>query len=1061
MKSSSQSQRCSTDTEEWSTEYNFTYKKLSKSCIFTMSIDIMDPNTMTKNKDKVEPDLELFRDLINKSNDAIFVNDPQTGLFIFVNDKACTSLGYDRQELLKKGIMDIETTFPDNYSWQTHVNELRQRGSIITEGIHKRKNGTTFSVEANISYAVLNTRDYVVTVVCDISERKRADAEIAERGAKLQQIMDTASVGIGLVDKTGHITHANRRMGEMFGYVVEELIGSEYIDLVHSAEREIVRQNMLALLTSKIPAVDLERRYLRKDGSEFWGHLACRRFYDAHGNELGLVGVIIDITEHKTTEEALRESENQFKMLVQHLPIAVGLHDRNNNIKYLNDKFVETYGYTLEDIPNLDAWWPRAYPDETYRREVIATWNKEVEKALREGREIEAMPYNVTCKDGTVRIVEIFGMPIGDDNIAIFNDITERKRAEDEFKVFVDRLTLAKRVASMGIWDWDLSTNTAILDNKMYEIYGWKNEGKPISCDMWTQSVHPEDLPKVWASLQRTINQKVCDAVEFRIIRPDGSIRYIQAAESVVLDSNSEVQRVVGVNYDISERKEAEHRIAESVSFIQTMIEKSPFGIITYNAEGNVVWTNETTARIVGSTIEELKKQNFRQLQSWKMSGLLDAAEKALATGLEQQVNVHFITTVGKEVWLDSHFVPFTFEDQQHMFVLFSDITEGKRAEEEKQKLEEERQKMQKLEAIGILAGGIAHDFNNLLQGIFGYISLAKIKIDQKEQSLAMIEQAENALHMSVNLTTQLLTFAKGGKPIKKNISLRPVIENAVKFALSGSRVDYKISFDEKLWAVEADEGQIGQVIQNVVINAQQAMPEGGTVTITTKNVHAPQKGLPHLLKNGDYVEICVEDSGIGIEKQYLQKIFEPYFTTKGKGSGLGLSTCYSIIKYHGGLIDVASEPGKSTTFFIYLPATEAEIEIKEPPAVCSGVLKRKILVMDDEEMVRNIAGELIRSLGHDVELAEHGGAAIEKYQSAMESGKPFDIVILDLTIRGGMGGKETIEQLLLIDPAVRAIVSSGYSDDDTVSDYHKYGFKSCLTKPYKVANLRDTIMSA
>ncbi len=376
----------------------------------------------------------------------------------------------------------------------------------------------------------------------------------------------------------------------------------------------------------------------------------------------------------------------------------------------------------------------------------------------------------------------------------------------------------------------------------------------------------------------------------------------------------------------------------------------------------------------------------------------------------------------------------------------------------EKRLLEEERVKTQKLEAIGTLAGGIAHDFNNLLQGVFGYISLAKMNVNQTERAVTMLEKAEQALNLSVGLTTQLLTFSKGGKPVKKKLALRSVIESSAGFATSGSRVNCRITLDDDLWTVEADEIQIGQVIQNIVLNADQAMPLGGTIVINAKNVLASRDWMPHLSGEKKLVMISVQDSGIGIPGQYLQKIFDPYFTTKEKGSGLGLATSYSIVKNHGGAIDVASEVGRGTTFFIYLPAIESEEDISETPAESSAPCRGKILLMDDEQIVRDTAGEMIRSLGHDVDFAEHGEAALGKYQAARESGNPFDIVIMDLTIRGGMGGRETLERLCAIDPGVRAVVSSGYSDDAVLSDYQTYGFKARLSKPYRIAELRETL---
>ena len=382
-----------------------------------------------------------------------------------------------------------------------------------------------------------------------------------------------------------------------------------------------------------------------------------------------------------------------------------------------------------------------------------------------------------------------------------------------------------------------------------------------------------------------------------------------------------------------------------------------------------------------------------------------------------------------------------------------TDITERK-------KLEEQSLRIQKLEAIGTLAGGIAHDFNNLLHGVFGYISLAKLKRNDQEKSIAALEEAEKALHLTVKLTNQLLTFSKGGKPVKKLIGLLPVIEAAAKFALSGSRSDYHLAVDAELRQIDADEGQIGQVIQNLILNADQAMPEGGRVEVIARNVQPPGRGLPQGLKQGaPYVEISVKDSGVGIPEQYLTKIFDPYFTTKEKGSGLGLATSYSIVKNHAGLIEVRSEVGKGTTFRVYLPAA-AIVKHKEQakPATAAATRIGKVLVMDDDPVILDLAGELLAELGHTGEFATHGREAIEKYVAAKQSGNPFDVVILDLTIRGGMGGAETIRKLLTIDPAVKAVVSSGYSDDTVAADHQKEGFKAFLKKPYDIDALREVL---
>jgi nitrogen-specific signal transduction histidine kinase/ActR/RegA family two-component response regulator len=376
----------------------------------------------------------------------------------------------------------------------------------------------------------------------------------------------------------------------------------------------------------------------------------------------------------------------------------------------------------------------------------------------------------------------------------------------------------------------------------------------------------------------------------------------------------------------------------------------------------------------------------------------------------------------------------------------------------EKHLLEEERLKTQKLESIGTLAGGIAHDFNNLLQGIFGYIAMAKLCLDEKDRALAMIEQAEKALQQSVSLTTQLLTFSRGGKPVREPLALGPVVENAVKFALSGSHNDYRLALDPGLWLVDADAGQLGQVIQNVAINADQAMPLGGCVEITARNVPPSDPDLPLGLERRNHVMLSVRDSGIGIPESDLDRIFDPYFTTKERGSGLGLATSYSIVRNHHGRIFARSKTGEGSTIFIFLPATEAVARTPQHPATTAGARAARILVMDDEAIVRDIAVQLLSFLGHTVAAADRGEAAIVAFQAARDAGCPFDVVILDLTVRGGMGGAPTVARLREIDPDVRAVASSGYSDDAALSDHRAQGFAAFLKKPYTLKQLQDVL---
>jgi PAS domain S-box-containing protein len=375
-------------------------------------------------------------------------------------------------------------------------------------------------------------------------------------------------------------------------------------------------------------------------------------------------------------------------------------------------------------------------------------------------------------------------------------------------------------------------------------------------------------------------------------------------------------------------------------------------------------------------------------------------------------------------------------------------------------KAETDRLQFSKLESLSILAGGIAHDFNNILAAILGNISLAMLEQNMGEQGRQRLTAAEKACLQAQNLAGQLLTFAKGGAPIKKLISLESLVAEAASLACRGSQVRCEYGFAQDLLAIAGDPGQINQVFQNLIINAFQAMPGGGTVRIQGENVKIGEKSeLP--LMAGNYVKTSIQDHGSGIPKKYLQRIFDPYFTTKQQGSGLGLATAYSIITNHHGQISVESRLGEGTTFHVYLPASDQKItqQPEETTELLTG--KGKILVMDDEAMVREVLGAMLPTLGYEAEVAKDGVEAIELFSQAQGSAESFAAVILDLTVPAGMGGKETIEKLLKIDPQVKAIVSSGYSDDPIMADFQEYGFIAVIAKPYKVAELGKVLNHA
>jgi CheY-like chemotaxis protein len=356
-----------------------------------------------------------------------------------------------------------------------------------------------------------------------------------------------------------------------------------------------------------------------------------------------------------------------------------------------------------------------------------------------------------------------------------------------------------------------------------------------------------------------------------------------------------------------------------------------------------------------------------------------------------------------------------------------------------------------------LLAGGIAHDFNNLLTALLGNISLAKTYAGTDTKVVEKLTAAEKASLRAKGLTQQLLTFSRGGAPIKQVMHIKEQLTDSCSFALRGANVSCGYEFQEDLWPVEVDAGQFSQVIHNLVINADQAMPEGGVVSIRAANVVLDKKN-PLQLAAGNYIKISIIDQGLGINQQDLSRIFDPFFSNKPGGSGLGLATAFSIIKNHLGYITVESTPGKGTTFLVYLPAADKEAVAIQKDETVIYMGKGRVLLMDDNEEVRKTAADILSHAGYTVDLVHEGAEAVSAYRQAQETGERFDAVILDLTVPGGMGGKKTAENILAFDPAAKIIVSSGYANDPIMADYAKYGFSGVVPKPYKIQELSRVV---
>ncbi len=987
-------------------------------------------------EDELRQSEEKYRDLIETTNTGFVILDGQ-GRVLDANDEYVRMTGHSAQkEILGKNVIGWTAPY-DRERSAAEVKKCMERGSVRNLEIdYATADGRIIPVEISATVVGSGGETRIVSLCRDITARRQAEAALREEQTRYRTLFDNLDAAV-LLMRGAVCVECNPATLTLFGLDEKsEILGKTPLDFAPPKQpdgrdsAELVQRNVEQALAKGLHI--FEWQAFRKDGQPV--HMEVRFTPYRIGGEQYFQCIAIDITERKRAEAVLRENEDRYRQLYEAESDAIFLiENESGRILMANTAAAVMYGYSAEELLHLKNTDLSAEPSETRRV-------TEETPIMRENTVSIPLRYH-RKKDGTVFPVEITGRffnyqdrPV---HIAAIRDITERKRAEEALRASEGMLRQSQRVARVGHYVYHVPAGAWTSSEMLDEIFGIGPDYRR-TVETWLELVHPAQRTELFEYLRdHVLRDRKPFNKEYRILRHADQVPvWVHGLGTLEVDTDGNPVRMFGTIQDISERKRSEEALRSSETRFRSIIEHAASGVLVADAAtGRFLYANPECCRMFGYESGEFLALDVSAIHPGPER---ERARRAFAA--RQGIQTECLRKDGSVFPVDIKPVGIELDGRSCLVGFFTDITERKL-------LEEERLKTEKLESIGTLAGGIAHDFNNLLQGMFGYLSIAKRTAD-RQRSLAMLDQAEKALHLAVNLTTQLLTFSKGGAPVKKRLALRPVIENAVKFALSGSPVTPRLMIDGGLSAADADEGQISQVIQNIVLNADQAMPMGGTIEIEAKNAGSHGLALPQ--GPAGYVTIAIRDSGTGIPENMLSRIFDPYFTTKEKGSGLGLATSYSIVKNHGGSIAVRSEAGKGSEFTIYLPAAdEGETEEQSRPASPAAGRRGKFLVMDDEEIVRQVAGEMIRSLGHAVDVIADGAAALAKFKQARDAGAPYDAVILDLTVRGGMGGLETIRRLREIAPDVKAAVSSGYSDDGVLSEHRTYGFRFFLRKPY------------
>ncbi len=881
------------------------------------------------------------------------------------------------------------------------------------------------------------------------TERKPTRQETEEATVTVIEAMADPLILFGL---DGRFLFINRAMETMSGFDRDELIGKHFDEVLQGVTTKEELEEVRGILREGIEkgiTPPFEFTWVTRDGTKLRVSTTASLIKDDEGKPWGLVATYRDITDQTRMEANLRESEERFRALFEGSLDAIFLADPvSGKILDANPLASELLSKPLTDIVGMHH---RELHPPRLRERAQEGFQEHVEDGEPSGP-IETALFASDGKEVPAellaQIVQVDGVPV---LMGTFRDITQRKQSEEALRHSEERYRLLAQNSPDIITIINPDNSFRYISPAAERILGYTSD--EVIEHMGFDHVHPEDRVATVAEYSRLLEspdeQLNC---RYRLRRKDGSYRFVEAVGNNVL-ANPAIRAVVLNIRDISERVRLEEQLRSSEERYRLLVQNSSDMIVLMDQHSTVLYVSPTAERMLGYKPEELLGQtglDFHHPED--KPGMLAAVNRCLENpGEPVLAQYRFRHKDGWWTWLES--IANSCLDHPSIGAIVvntRDITERK-------KMEEALEKTEKLESLSILCGGIAHDFNNILTAVLTNISMAQMYGELEEDIEKMLADAEKASLRGKGLTQQLLTFAKGGEPIKRAVSIATLLKDTIDFALSGSNVRCEQDLPEDLWHVEADEGQIGQVIQNVILNADQAMPGGGVIQVRAENVTIPEHD-PLPLESGNHVKISIMDQGIGIPEEHLKKVFDPFFTTKQKGSGLGLSSSFSIVRRHNGALQVESRLGGGTKIHVYLPALPEGGAKRGAKRDASYRGEERVLLIDDDDMLRRSIGQALRRLGYEVEHAQDGAEGIAAYQRARTSGQPIDVVVMDLTIPGGLGGKDAAQELLRIDPDAKLIVSSGYSTDPVMSDFRAHGFLAVISKPYRIEDLGETV---
>ena len=892
----------------------------------------------------------------------------------------------------------------------------------------------------------------------DITEQKHAIEAMKESEERYRQIFSIAPAAIYEVDyRTGKIISVNDTISEYTGYTEDELLSMRPLDLLSEESQAIFLKRLDRVLRGESVPEKVQYVARKKDGTQFTASLNTRFVYE--GDEIvGATVVAQDITELSEVDLALRKSEERYRFIVDNIEDVIWTMDMNFNFTYVSPSIFKQRGFTVEEVME-QSLEEILLPDSL--NEVMKLLNEKlalIDMGDKEGFKSVHFETEQPCKDGSVIWTsnEARIMPNPDRKAAsmlgVTRDITERKKAEERLKASEESLRNIISASPMGIHMYELREQNQLVfigsNAASDRILGVKHDqfiGKAIeeAFPGLTDTEVPDRYRdaakngKSWRTEQIHYDEgQICGAFE-------------------VVAFQTEPGKMAALFNEITSRKMAEAALQESEERFRTLVEESPLGVSLIGRDGRYKYVNPRFIEIFGYNIDEIPtgREWFEKAYPDKTlrSQIMEAWIRDMTAAKVGQARPRTYTVTCKDgSRKEIHFRPVALKNRDQ-FVIYEDITE-------RSKMEKQLQQAQKFEAIGSLAGGIAHDFNNLLMGVQGRASLLSIKQGIDPSTKEHIKAIEEYVLSATNLTKQLLGFAQAGKYEIKPVDINELfVSTASMFGRTRKEIRIHSKLSSESVVAEVDRGQIEQVLLNMYVNAWQAMPDGGDLYLESRIVSLDDiYCAPYQIEPGRYVKMSLTDTGIGMKEDVRHRIFDPFFTTKskGRGTGLGLASAYGIIKSHGGMIAVYSQPGQGSTFEIYLPLSTKEATVAAAPDADLLKGSETVLLVDDEEMILEVAEAMLKSLGYKVVAATGGMQAVDLFKGMEDE---IDLVILDL-VMPGIKGDQVFDIIRKIQPQMPVLLSSGYAINGQATAVLEKGCNGFIQKPFNLSELSKKI---